>query len=124
MKTIAQQPNHVQGLTNLFIVLGLITMFFVPTSMAAAQTGDVSTLLFDQLKWTSLGSAERTIFVNDDFVTFPGTAFQSVEQFNLENSENIANYYSTTNLANLGWQEISTEFIRLWNLLDVEMTPV
>ena len=108
MKTSFRKPTHARQMFNFFLAFGLITLLFAPLSAVQAQTGAPSTPLSPELSWTDLGPGERAFALNDDFITLPGTFYQADQPFDLESSDGIAAYYSTTNLAGLGWQEIST----------------
>jgi len=109
MKTNVKKPNHARKFFNLLIALGLIAMLFVPTGMAVAQAENPSAPLDPQLTWTDLGPAERAFVLNGESITLSGTMYQSEEAFNLDNADNIAAYYSTISLGELGWQQISTD---------------
>jgi S-layer homology domain len=108
MKTNRKKPSRVRKFFNLLIALGLITILFAPTSMVGAQADNPSAPLSPQLTWTDLGPTERAFTVNGDSITLSGTSYQAQEAFNLENSDDIAAYYSTISLAALGWREVST----------------
>ena len=108
MKTNSKKLNHAQNLLNFFLALGLITLLLGPVSAVQAQAGGPTVPLSSQLKWADLGPTERAFTVNGESITFSGTSYQANE-FNLEASDEISAYYSTTGLAGLGWQEVSTE---------------
>lgn len=108
MKTSLRKPTHAWQMFNFFLAFGLIMLLFAPQSAVEAQTGVPSVPLSSELSWTDLGPGERAFALNDDFITLPGTLYQADQPFDLESSDGIAAYYSTTNLAGLGWQEIST----------------
>ena len=108
MKTNLKQPSHVRKFFNLLMALGLITLLFAPASMVRAQAENPSAPLFPRLTWTDLGPTERAFTINGDSITLSGTSYQGQEPFNLESSDDIAAYYSTISLAELGWQEVST----------------
>jgi|GEM_PF-1506500 S-layer homology domain. len=109
MKTNVKKPSHARTFFNLLMALGLIAMLFAPTGMAGAQAENPSAPLAPQLTWTDLGPAERAFVLNGESITLSGTMYQSEEAFNLESADDIAAYYSTGSLAEVGWQELSTE---------------
>jgi hypothetical protein len=104
----SMKPVHAQGLFNLLIVLGLMTMLVAPSGLVEAQAGIPPTPLTPLLTWVDQGPTERAFTVNGDSMTLSGTSYQAQEAFNLESSDDIAAYYSTVSLAELGWQEVST----------------
>ena len=108
MNTSRKQPSTTQQIFNLFLAFGLMTLLLAPASSVAAQAGDPSAPLFPPLTWTDLGPVERAFAVNDEWVTLPGNGYQAEGAFNLETSPEIAAYYSTTGLAQSGWQEVNT----------------
>src|ERR1044072_9095365 len=95
----SMKPGHAQGLFNLLIVLGLMTMLVAPSGLVEAQAGIPPVPVSPQLTWTDLGPAERAFELNGESVTLSGTMYQSEEAFNLEGAEEIQAYYSTTSLA-------------------------
>ena len=103
------KPGHAQRLFNLLIVLGVMTMLVAPSGLVKAQTGIPPVPLSPQLTWADLGPAERAFMLNGESVTLSGTMYQSQEAFNLEGGEEIPAYYSTTSLAEFGWQAISAD---------------
>jgi hypothetical protein len=108
MNTSLRKPSHRQQIFNPFLAFGLIILLLAPATSVAAQAGEPPAPLFPQLTWTDLGPAERAFEVNGESVTPSGTLYQAEEQFNLEASDAIAAYYSSTNLRQSGWQKVST----------------
>jgi hypothetical protein len=107
MKTLIKSPSRTQQIFNFFLAFGLITLLLAPVNNVQAQTGEPSAPLAPQLTWMDLGYTERAFTINDEFVTLSGVSYQAKEAFDLESSDDIAVYYSTTSLAELGWQEVS-----------------
>ncbi|HUE98316.1 MAG TPA: S-layer homology domain-containing protein [Anaerolineales bacterium] len=108
MKTNIKQSGHVQRLFHLLMALGLLTLLFAPLGAVRAQTEIPPPPLSSQLTWADLGAVERAFVLNGESVTLSGTSYQAGEEFNLEGSDEIAAYYSTASLAELGWEEINT----------------
>ena len=108
MKTSKKKSSHTHGLFNLLMALGLITQLFGPQGDVKAQKGNPAAPLSPQLTWTDLGPTERALMVNGQSVTLSGITYKAGEEFNLENLDELATYYSTTRLARLGWVEIQT----------------
>jgi len=100
--------NHLKGAHNFLISLALIALLIVPEMAVQAQAEPVSAPLVPALTWNDLGLAERAISVNGESVTLTGTVYQASENFNLEATDVVSDYYSSTNLATLGWRKIST----------------
>src|SRR5215207_9476860 len=99
MKTSTKKSSHIHGLFNLLMALGLITLLFGPLGDVKAQKGNPAAPLSPQLTWTDLGPTERALMVNGQSVTLSGITYKAGEEFNLENSDKLATYYSTTRLA-------------------------
>ncbi len=106
MNTNIKQSGYAQGLFNLLMALGLLTLLFAPGGAVLAQTGIPPAPLSPQLIWVDLGPTERAFTVNGESITLSGTSYQASEAFHLDGSDPIASYYSTVSLAKLGWQEI------------------
>ena len=99
--------NLLQGAHNFLISLGLIALLAMPKSMVQAQAVTFSTPLVSALTWKDLGLAERAISVDGETMTLMGTVYQAREFFDLEATNVISDYYSSTYLATLDWKEIS-----------------
>lgn len=101
-------------LPKILLVLGLIASFFAPAYSASAQTPAIQTEgllapLAPQLSWGDLGRAERSIVVNGESVTLAGTAYRANEEFNLDGREDIANYYATPAMKEMGWNAVNSQ---------------
>ncbi|HEX5838200.1 MAG TPA: S-layer homology domain-containing protein [Anaerolineales bacterium] len=103
-----KQLSRVQGLINILMALGLVSMLLGPGGTVQAQEELPAAPLAHQLQWSDLGTAERTFEVNGEAVTLSGTAYVPSQAFNLESSEDVSAFYATPNLEKLGWKYIST----------------
>lgn len=108
MNTNRKQSGNVQGLFNLLMALGLLTLLVAPGGAVLAQTGIPPAPLSPELMWLDLGPTERAFTVNGESITLPGASYQADEVFHLDGSDRIADYYSTGSLAKLGWQKVGT----------------
>ncbi|MBI5838668.1 MAG: S-layer homology domain-containing protein [Chloroflexi bacterium] len=106
MKTI--KLNYLRGSLNFLMILGMIALLIMPGTAAQAQADTVSAPLVPALTWNDLGLAERAFSVNGESVTLTGTVYQASEKFNLDASDVVSAYYSSTNLAELGWRGLNT----------------
>jgi len=103
------KPKCINKFLNLLMVFGVIALLLIqPAVTVQAQDNPTSAPLISSLTWNNLGNGERAILVNGDTISILGTAYKASEKFNLEVSEDIATYYSSTNFAKLGWQQLST----------------
>lgn len=113
MKTNSNN-KFIHELPKILLILGLIVSIFAPAYSALAQTPAIQTdgilaPLAPQLTWGDLGKQARSLEVNGETVDLSGNAYRAREEFNLDGRDDIAGYYSTTNLEALGWKHVSTE---------------
>ena len=62
--------------------------------------------LYSELTWENLGSSEQEVWVNqqtNERITLSGYAFQALFPSESNDLENIFNFYSTENMANMEW---------------------
>lgn len=108
MDTSFIKPDRRQRILNIVLSLGLVMLLLAPASPAAAQAESPPAPLFSQLAWIEEGATERAFEVNGEFVTLTGTSYRVEGSFDLESSDDVAAYYSTTGLGQAGWQNVST----------------
>ncbi|NJC96451.1 MAG: hypothetical protein C3F07_13640 [Anaerolineales bacterium] len=109
MNTIVKKLDSPQRFFNLLVTFALAVSLFVPMGeVVNAQSENPQAPLSPDLLWTDYGGAERAFLVNGEYVTLSGNLFRAVEEFGLDLSHEVAEYYSTINLAELGWEEVST----------------
>ena len=103
-----KQWSRAQGLFNILMALGLLSLLLVPGGAVQAQEELPPAPLAPQVTWSDLGAAQQTFEVNGEAVTLSGIAYEPSQAFNLEASEEVSAYYSTGNLEKLGWKYISS----------------
>ncbi|MBI3174284.1 MAG: S-layer homology domain-containing protein [Chloroflexi bacterium] len=113
MKTNSNK-KFIHELPKILLIFGLIVSIFAPAYSALAQTPAIQTdgilaPLAPQLTWGDLGTQSRSIEVNGETVDLSGNAYRAREEFNLDGRDDIAGYYSTTSLKELGWEHVSTK---------------
>jgi hypothetical protein len=108
MDTSFIKPDGRLRIFNALLSLGLVMLLLAPVSPAAAQAGLPPAPLFSQLAWIGEGSTERAFEVNGELVTLTGTSYRVEGSFDVESSDEVTTYYSTTSLGQAGWQEVST----------------
>jgi hypothetical protein len=108
MKTQNKKDNFKYVLS----ILGLTVLIFAISGIVPAVHAQSQELvqppLSPDLSWNSLGATNRSIVVNGNTISMDGDEFQAEEHFNLEQREEIQDYYSTGNLSSLGWGLVST----------------
>ena len=90
MNVRGKQSSRVQGIFNMLMALGLVSLLLVPGGAVQAQEGLPPAPLAPQLTWSDLGSAQQIFEVNGEAVTLSGTTFVPSQAFNLEASEDVS----------------------------------
>ncbi|HMZ07375.1 MAG TPA: S-layer homology domain-containing protein [Anaerolineales bacterium] len=88
--------------------IALSLLLIMPQSLIQAQDEAPPPPLIPQLTWDMWGSGERSFDLNGTNITLPGQVYHAQEEFNLDDSEEIATYYASTNMKSLGWQFVNT----------------
>lgn len=114
MKTNSKRQNLVHELPKILLILGLLAALLAPAYSASAQTPAIQTdgilaPLASQLSWGDLGRSERSIAVNGEVATLEGNAYRALEEFNLDGRDDIAEFYATPNMAEMGWTLVSSQ---------------
>lgn len=108
MSTKIKKNSRPHGLINILTILGLVALLFSSAGSVEAQTNGPSAPLSPRLTWMDFGPGERAFTLNGESVTLSGTVYKAVEEFNLDDSDEIADYYSTVSLGGLGWTRMHT----------------
>ena len=101
MKTRPQ--FSLQGGLHLLVAVALLILPMMPQVGVKAQSENPLPPLTSLLTWEDWGQGERSFDLNGMNITLPGVVYHAAEEFNLETSEEVASYYTSKNMEEMGW---------------------
>lgn len=95
--------SHKQILNIIFTAVLMLILLAVPQSSVAHAQAGAPVPLSPDLTWLDMGTVQKNVSVIDETLNLNGQMYQAEEQFASSLPGNVASYYGTANLTNLGW---------------------